>query len=286
MTAIKANIRSLACTWRSLLIALLLFGCAIASPDTASSDKAPIIEWELVATHVHDPDRFTQGLDLEDGIWLESSGGFNDSFVVTENAERSIAGRRLPAGEFAEGATFAGEHIWLLTWRNGIARRLDRRLGNAHRFHYEGEGWGLTWDGDALIMSDGSERLTFRDPATFDVLRSVIVRDGIRAIGRLNELEHDGTLVWANIFGSDRVAAINPHTGSVCGWLDLAPLGERFDRPMFWDSVNNVLNGIAHDARTDHLHVTGKRWPERYEIAPRIPPITHACAAERATRRK
>ena len=125
---------------------------------------------------------------------------------------------------------------------------------------YEGEGWGLAYDGTRLVMSDGSAKLRFRDPKTFHVVREVVVRDGARAIDALNELEFVGGTLFANIWRSDRIARIDPATGAVTGWLDLSPIAEE-ERSA--DTVD-VANGIAWDGR--RLFVTGKLWRAVYGL--------------------
>lgn len=274
MTKTKANKRSI-----RILFVLLLSATSGSACSELRQDAA--IDWELIARHEHDAERFTQGLQLKDGQWLESSGGYGESFVVLESADGEVARRELPNSEFAEGASFAPAGIWLLTWRAGVARLLDEELRVLRTASYNGEGWGLSFDGERLIMSDGSHRLSHRDPESFERLATVAVTDDGRPLRRLNELEFAHGLLWANVFGSRRVAAINPYTGTVCGWLHLNVLAEDFERPAAWDPANNVLNGIAVDAESGHLHVTGKRWPRRYEIAVALRDHHRECAAQR-----
>lgn len=226
-----------------------------------------------MAEHAHDPQRFTQGLALRNGLWVESSGLYNKSFVVVERdgEDRPSARFDLPANEFAEGAAFVDDRIWLLTWRRGIARQFNLKLEVKQTVRYEGEGWGLTYDGERLIMSDGSHRLQFRHAQDFSLIGTLPVHDAFRPVTRLNELEFAHGLVWANVFGDTRIAAIDPQDGRIRGWLELRELYEAFDKPDDWDADNNVLNGVSVDQATGHLHVTGKRWPVRYEIAVALP---------------
>lgn len=231
-----------------------------------ASARAPEITWELVAEHFHDSARFTQGFERIGARWLESSGGFGKSFVVLEGDCEEAISFELPADQFAEGVTFTGDAIWVLTWRAGIAYRLDDQLRVQQRVRYSGQGWGLAHHDGLLYMSDGSDVLQVRDAVSFELLRRLPVRDGMRRVPRLNELEYAFGLVWANVFGSDLVAAIDPEDGTVIGWLDATPLADRFDKPANWDKRDNVLNGIAVDPTTGHLHLTGKRWPKRFEL--------------------
>ncbi|MGI9259126.1 MAG: glutaminyl-peptide cyclotransferase, partial [Gammaproteobacteria bacterium] len=125
----------------------------------------------------------------------------------------------------------------------------------------DGEGWGLTYDGEQLIMSDGSATLTFRDPDTFNVTRQLNVHDSGSAVRNLNELEFIDGEIWANIWYRDEIARISPETGAVLGWIDLSALYPPSQR----DS-EDVLNGIAYDIDNDRLFVTGKNWPQLFEI--------------------
>lgn len=274
----KANLYTYFLCFVAAIALALLSGCSTGSSNEARPDAAPELAWELVSVHPHAAERFTQGLTLRDGWWLESSGGFGESFLVLETEDTPHARFELPPQEFAEGATFVGKRIWLLTWRAGKARALDRDLQVTDVVRYAGEGWGLTYDGETLIMSDGSHYLTRRDPDSFAALSGTPVRDGKTPVTRLNELEFAHDLVWANVFGTNRIAAIAPNSGQVCGWLRLDALAQRIERPPGWDAANNVLNGIAVDTATGHLHVTGKRWPKRFEIKVAQPPSLAQCA--------
>lgn len=241
----------------------------------AAPSPTPILDWQVQAEHSHDESRFTQGLAVDSQHWIESSGGFGNAFLVIEDRQRNriLARYPLPGREFAEGASFAGEVIWMITWRDGMARKFNRELEVLREVRYVGEGWGLTWDGQRLIMSDGSDRLQFRDDRDFSLLRQVRVHDQGRPVRQLNELEYAHGLVFANVFQSDRIAVIDPEDGQVRAWLDLSALKERFDPPAGWDRLNNVLNGIAWDAGTDHFWLTGKRWPRLFEVSIDLAPL-------------
>jgi len=274
----KANLYPIFLCFLAAIALALATGCSTGSSNGSALDTAPNLDWELIAVHPHSTERFTQGLTLRDGVWLESSGGFGESFLVLEAADDSTRRYNLPPREFAEGATFVGDRIWLLTWRAGTARAFNQALEVTEVVRYAGEGWGLTYDGETLVMSDGSHYLTRRDPITFAALSGMPVRDAETPIARLNELEYAHGLIWANVFGTHRIAAIAPNSGKVCGWLRLDALAQRIERPPGWDAANNVLNGIAVDSTTGHLHVTGKRWPKRFEIEVAQPPSLMRCA--------
>jgi len=152
--------------------------------------------------------------------------------------------------------------LYQLTWQNGVGIVYDLESFNVQRtFQYSGEGWGLTHDGQRLILSDGSATLRFLDPQTFAVVAEIEVHDGVTPVTRLNELEYIDGEIWANIWYEDRIARISPTSGAVLGFIDLSTLYPGNAR-----SSEAVLNGIAYDAVAKRLFVTGKNWPQLYEI--------------------
>ena len=170
--------------------------------------------------------------------------------------------KRLEDRYFGEGIALVGDAIVQLTWQAEIGFVYDRTSFERRRsFTYAGEGWGLTYDGTRLIMSDGSDTLRFLDPKTFEETGRVRVQDGGRPVTQLNELEFIKGEVFANVWGTDRIVRIAPRTGQVTGWIDLRGLLAPHE------AVNvDVLNGIAYDASADRLFVTGKWWPKLFEI--------------------
>ena len=221
-------------------------------------------EFRVLARYPHDPSAFTQGLAAVDGRLYEGTGQYGASSlrrvdIETGRVEQMV---NLDRAYFGEGITVFDGRIYQLTWQRqrGIVYDLES-FAVLGTFRYAGEGWGLTHDGEHLIMSDGSATLKFIDPQSFEVVRRVVVRDGERTIARLNELEYIDGEVWANIWYDDRIVRIAPADGRVVGWLDLAtlyPAGAR--------GREEVLNGIAYDASRDRLFVTGKNWPALFEI--------------------
>jgi glutamine cyclotransferase len=170
----------------------------------------------------------------------------------------------LPAEYFGEGLTVVNDTLIQLTWQNHIGFIYDKAtfslIGN---FSYSTEGWGLTYDGIRLIMSDGTSNLYFLDPTTFQGLGQVSVHDGNTSITNINELEYVNGDVYANIWMQQKIAIINPQTGQVKGWIDLSDLYQT-NNPL--NIPDNVLNGIAYDSTTNRLFVTGKDWPNMYQI--------------------
>ena len=246
---------------------MVIFGPALA----ATAQPAPVLEPRLLNVRPHAPGRYTQGLFIRDGVWFESSGGFGVSTFIRE-PEGAKAGRLdLPPDCFAEGATWAEGEIYLLTWLNQRGFVLDpETLAVKRKFTYSGQGWGLAWDGRWLWRSDGSDRLHPHRPGDFAPAGPpLLVREGEAAVDNLNELEWDPAtgLLLANIYGLDRVAAIDPADGEVRFWLEAAPLRalavqSRLPSPA---SLDTAFNGLARDGRT--LWLTGKLWPLLFQIA-------------------
>lgn len=221
--------------------------------------------YEVINSWPHDTNAFTQGLVWHDGALYESTGLNGRSSVrrVDLQTGQVLQKRDVPSQYFAEGLAVVGDAAYQLTWLSQFGYVYDLRSFDIRRtFNYTGEGWGLTFDGQSLIMSDGSNRLRFLSPDSFELQRAISVYDGSNPINRLNELEFIGGEIWANIWQSDRIVIIEPHGGRVTGWLDLKGLLKPEDRT----GPVDVLNGIAWDEAGKRLFVTGKLWPKLYEI--------------------
>jgi glutaminyl-peptide cyclotransferase len=239
--------------------------CATSAGERAASDTVP---YEIVATHPHDARGLTQGLHWHDGRLVESFGGYGESVLLLRAVRDAtpIARRALARSQFGEGVAGDGRRIVQLTWREGVALVYDLALRPIGRHTYEGEGWGLAWDGARWLMSDGSHRIVARDRATFERRGGFDVADRGRPVSRLNELEFAHGRLYANVWHSDRVAVIDPASGEVEAWLGLSALRKGFPKPPGWNEQEHVLNGIAFDPGSGHFFVTGKRWPVLYEI--------------------
>ncbi len=235
------------------------------TPTATLPPAAPVYSYTVVNTYPHDPAAFTQGLVYADGLLYEGTGRRGQSTLRRVELETGTVLEQvaLEPEYFGEGIALFGDTIFQLTWQANVGFRYAResftRLGE---FTYPTEGWGLTHDGERLIMSDGTVTLSFRDPATFAEIRRVEVTDATGPVTRLNELEYIQGEVYANVWQTDRVARIDPATGRVTAWIDLSGLLSPEERRQPVD----VLNGIAYDAATDRLFVTGKLWPKLFEI--------------------
>jgi glutamine cyclotransferase len=221
---------------------------------------------EIVAEYAHDAAAYTQGLELHEGRVLESTGRRGESTRRWVDKTSGAVQSTQPLSEnlFGEGITIVGDNIFQLTFTSGqllISNLQD--LTQTRTIAYEGEGWGLCFNGEHLVMSNGSDRMTFRDPETFDIVRAVDVTRNGAPVSAINELECVGEQVLANIYGLDQLIVIDQQTGhvdAVVGAGSLRPDGLRAD------DNNFVLNGIAFDAASNTYLLTGKWWPVLYEV--------------------
>jgi len=222
------------------------------------------VGFKVVGVYPHDARAFTQGLVIRGGRLYEGTGQYGASTLrrvdlATGNVEKS---RSLAPEYFGEGVAVLGNKIYQLTWKSGVAFVYDLDSFNVEKtLRYMGEGWGLTDDGEHLILSDGSATIRFVDPATFQTVRTIAVHDGDLAVDKLNELEFINGEIWSNVWYDDRIARISPADGAIVGWIDLSSLYPKGAR-----ASEAVLNGIAYDTAAKKLYVTGKNWPQLYQI--------------------
>lgn len=250
---------------RATAAVLMAFALAAAALPGASTVRASGNDYVIVHTYPHDSNAWTEGLTFRHGVMYESTGLYGRSSLrrVDFRTGSVLQKRRLCDCVFAEGMTFIGGKAWVLTWKENRVLLFDpttfERVG---RFDYGGEGWGLTDNGTRLVMSNGTNRIRFRDPATFKVKRFIDVTENGAPVVRLNELEWINGRIWANIWLLPNIVIIDPATGNVVRRLDFSPLlameknvGDPRD-----------MNGIAYYAPDDRLFVTGKFWKHVYEI--------------------
>lgn len=268
-------------SWHSLLLLTVLLAAAACGksaaekppsvPPTPASPAVTHYGYEVIATWPHDPRAFTQGLVFRNGELVESTGLYGQSTLreVEVKTGRVLKQVPVPSQYFAEGLAVIGDQAYQLTWRNGKGFVYDADTFRLEReFAYEGEGWGLATDGRWLILSDGTNRIRFLDPATFRVVRTIEVMENGRPVNRLNELEWVNGEIFSNVWQTDEIVRIDPATGQVRGVIDFSGLLAPLDR----GPESDVLNGIAYDAASDRLFITGKRWPKIYEVRLKVRP--------------
>ena len=227
--------------------------------------STPEYSYRVINTYPHDRTAFTQGLEYRDGFLYEGTGITGRSSVrkVDLTTGRVVQDFPVPQPFFGEGITVVGNQIIELTWQSQTGFVYDKSDFRVLRsFQYPGEGWGLTNDGKQIYMSDGSSQIRVWDPATLKEVRRITVKDGNQPVTELNELEFVKGEILANVWQTDRIARISPADGKVLGWIDLSGILPKSER----SSSDAVLNGIAYDAASDRLFVTGKLWPKLFEI--------------------
>jgi glutaminyl-peptide cyclotransferase len=246
------------------------------APNTAvnkTKNSPPAYTYEVVNTYNHDPEAFTQGLEIHDGVMYESTGGKKlrkDPFFSSLRKVELQSGKVLQKLDmrddvFAEGMTIFNNKIYQLTWTEGICFVYDLATFKLEKeVKYPGEGWGLTHDDKNLFLSDGTHVIRILDPETFETVRTISVFDAQgKPMMELNELEYVKGELWANVWQEDFVVRIDPASGKLLGTIDLKKLVKDATR----DSKKaDVLNGIAYDPAGDKIFVTGKKWDKLFEI--------------------
>lgn len=243
-----------------LLVLVLCLPHSHSIPPHLSSNA----QIEVLTTYPHDPNAFTEGLIYADDYFYESAGLYGQSTLrkIEPSTGKVVQELKLSDQYFAEGLTLLGDQLYQLTWREHTGFIYDEQFNLKKTFTYATEGWGLTTDGNSLILSDGSATLYFLDPQSLQIIRTVQVTQAGQPVEQLNELEYVQGEVYANIWYSDMIVRIDPANGQVIGQIDLSSLREDANGPKPAD----VLNGIAYDAKGDRLFVTGKNWSYIYEI--------------------
>jgi glutamine cyclotransferase len=236
----------------------------IQQPQSTVPFRVQNFSYEVINTYPHDRAAFTQGLVYHQGILYESTGLNGQSSLRQVELETGRVMKKVdvPSVHFAEGLALFNNRLFQLTWQTQTTFVYDLdSFVQLKTLSYSGEGWGLTHNGQSLIMSNGSNQIRFLDPETFQVQRTISVTDNDRAVSMLNELEFIKGEIFANIWLTDRIARIDPTSGKVTGWINLAGLLPLQDR-----GGADVLNGIAYDEAGDRLFITGKLWPKLFQI--------------------
>jgi glutamine cyclotransferase len=224
-----------------------------ATPITTPSplNGPTIYTYKIIKIYPHDTTAFTEGLAFDNGILYESTG--ESSSLRRVDLESGVVQQKvnLPVEFFGEGITVVNDSLVQLTWQNHVGFVYDKVTFDLRsNFTYSTEGWGLTYNGSKLIMSDGTSNLYFLDPTTFQKTGQISVHDGNTSVTNINELEYVNGDVYANIWLQQKIAIINPQNGQVKGWIDLSGIYQSND-------PNAVLNGIAFDSQTNRLYFTG-----------------------------
>jgi glutaminyl-peptide cyclotransferase len=242
----------------------------VASTPTTSPESGSVAERlipEIVATYDHDPASFTQGLVFDHGLLYESAGEYGASDLREVDPHTGTVLRKvdLPDQYFAEGLALVNDELIQLTWREQTAFVYDLATFEEQTpFSYQGEGWGLCYDGTQLYLSDGSSTITLHDPQTFALVDSITVTLSGQPVSRLNELECVGEFIYANVWHTDSILQIDKRTGQVVAVIDASGLLTAEQEGAA--GHEGVLNGIAYDPETDHFYITGKLWPLMFEV--------------------
>ncbi len=219
---------------------------------------------EVLSVRPHDPTAFTQGLVWDHGQLFESTGLYGQSGLrrVDPHSGTVLEQVALPPELFGEGLALVEDRLVQLTWREGVAREYGRPgLELRRELTYDGEGWGLCYDGRLLVRSDGSSNLLLHDASTFALIDKVEVTRAGTPVTRLNELECVGDEVYANVWQTDEIVRLDRRRGQVVATIDASGLLSPREA-----ALADVLNGIAYDANADTFLITGKLWPKLFEV--------------------
>lgn len=248
-----------------VLSLILLSACGDKKDQTVSDiSAAPPIPFKVVNVFKHDPQAFTEGLVVHEGKLYEGTG--EESWIGIVDIRTGITDKKIvmPKELFGEGITILNNKIYQLTYKTKKGFVYDlRTFRELQTFTYESEGWGLTHDGTHLIMTDGSDQLTYLDTVNFGVVKKVAVTWEGTPVREVNELEYVNGVIYANIWRTNLIARINPESGDVTGVIDLSAIAAPLRQS---DARIDVLNGIAWHASSKSLLVTGKYWPNIYQI--------------------
>ncbi|MBX3083670.1 MAG: glutaminyl-peptide cyclotransferase [Anaerolineae bacterium] len=268
-----------------LLIGLVIAitGCDVIISEDAQGRNAQVViappvtayvKPKILEARVHDAACYTQGLLPYNGVFYESCGQYGKSALrkVDPKTGAVLKNIDIPAEYFAEGLALVGNRLIQLTWKEQVAFVYDvDTFDKVGEFKYEGEGWGLCYDGDKLYMSNGSDNLYVRDPQTFQLERTIPVKLLDEPVFQLNELECVGSSVYANIYMTDHIVKINKETGRVASFIDASQLlvdgySQLSQQQIALLQQRNVLNGISYDADTGDFMLTGKLWPVLFVV--------------------
>jgi glutamine cyclotransferase len=249
----------------SFVVCGLLFVACNSGPDVTTSNDVSYLSFSKTATHPHDTASFTEGLTFYKGQLYEGTGEKGKSKLrqvdlTTGKPVREVA---LDPKFFGEGITILNDTIYQLTWQEHVVHVYDMNFKKIREFKLNTEGWGLTHDGKNLILSDGSSNLYFYEPSTFRLLRTQGVMENGGNVVNINELEYINGFIYANQWQYNYIIKIDPSSGQVVGKMDLTPIADEIKAKA---PYAHEINGIAYNPDTKKVYITGKNWPELYEI--------------------
>lgn len=251
---------------------ITIIGCNYNDVSTGSTDNdikyltPENISYSIIKVYPHDTGSFTQGLVVYNGSMYEGTGEYGRSKLLKVNLatgkpEKEIA---LDKKYFGEGITILNDTIYQLTYKEKVVFAYSvKDFKKIKEFPLNKDGWGITTDGKNLIVSDGTNNLYFYQPSTFKLLHTLAVTETGSPAFNLNELEYINGFIYANQWQYNYILKINPSNGQVVGKADLSAMVNRVKAK---DPNIDFLNGIAYDAASKKIYVTGKRWPYLYEI--------------------
>ena len=255
-----------------------------ANVNAAKPAALPVYGYEVVKAYPHDPKAFTEGLFFYDGFLYESTGTQPRSPSTLRKVDietgKVVQKWELPREDFGEGISMIGDKIYMLTWKGGLGRVFDAKTFKLLKeFNYQGDGWGMTTDGTNLYLTQSTHVIKVMDPETFKTVKTIpVMREDGKPLMQINELEWIKGEIWANVWHSEDkdilgkpnyIARIDPTSGKLLGWINLAGISP--DDQGGSQQDENTLNGIAYDAGSDRIFVTGKQWKKLYEIKLKSP---------------
>lgn len=260
-------------TWSLSLTAMTLAAIFFFSMIEANAQKVKNYKVVVEESYPHDRNAYTQGLFFHDNTLFETTGQYGQSSIrkVDLKSGRVLSYASVERKYFLEGSCILGNKLYVLTWMENSCLVYDIPTSGANskssfnkvgEFRYASEGWGLTTDGKHLIMSDGTDKIYFRDPNTFMILKEIKITINGKKLQYINELEYIDGKIWANVYTTDSIVIIDPKSGDVEGLIDCRNL-----LPYSMRSPNtDVLNGIAWNPKDKSLYLTGKNWPKLFKV--------------------
>ena len=256
------------------MVSFTFIGCnSNAESDNIEQNKVQAIQeptnipFQVLNIFPHDTSSYTQGLIWHEGKLWEGTGWETESKLLLTDLKtgKAIKSVKLPDNEFGEGITILNKKIYQLTWEDHKVYVYNlKTLKQEKVFDWPYEGWGITTDGKALLVSTGGSNIYWVDPSTFKITKTLGVSDNNGYVDSINELEWINGFIYANKYLTDYILKIDPASGQVVGKLNLTGLLQQSNQPIVANT--DVLNGIAYNPTTGTIFITGKRWPALYEL--------------------